>query len=274
MQPLSSSIQRSGERSTIERQHEQSRESYQPTNINVGLAERVISGVLGSACLFAAIRKPSPSAALVAIGGGVLLQRGVTGHCYAYEALGKNTAQSDREAGVAVEHSITIGRSPEELYRAWHDPQHIAAIMGELAQVESQGEGRFRWKIELPVGGPLEWSTRNFEDQPNELIAWRTEPGAPFAHAGTVRFRPAPADRGTVVTLRMSFGQSGSALRGLTGKWLTSLPKHLEESVLRRCKSLCETGEIATLEHNPSARKPALVQRLPRLVQEHLHANS
>jgi uncharacterized membrane protein len=137
--------------------------------------------------------------------------------------------------------------------------------MGHFARVEGQGAGRFLWTVSLPGGRELSWTTRVTTEVPGQLIAWRTEPDAPFAHEGSVRFRKAPSDLGTEVTLSMTLGAEGgvlgSALRALTGKWLRAVPRTLEESILRRCKSLCETGEIPTLERNPAARKAARLER-------------
>jgi uncharacterized membrane protein len=231
---------------------------------NVGNTERVFSSLIGGALLLSALRSPSPASALRVLGGSALLHRGVTGHCYMYSALGRNTATSSNGRG-AVERSITIGRSAEELYGAWRDPKHIEAIMGHFARVQGQGAGRFLWTVSLPRGRELSWTTRVTTEVPGQLIAWRTEPDAPFAHEGSVRFQKAPNDLGTEVTLSMTLGAEGgllgSALRALTGKWLRTVPRTLEESILRRCKSLCEAGEIPTLERNPAARKAARLER-------------
>src|ERR1700710_3066736 len=53
---------------------------------NVGVMERVISTVIGSAILLRGIQRPSPRAAAWAAGGGALWHPGVTGHCYIYQA--------------------------------------------------------------------------------------------------------------------------------------------------------------------------------------------
>lgn len=227
---------------------------------NVGVIERWLSAAVGSALLVSSIRRPSPGMAAMVFAGGGLLHRGVTGHCYVYQAIGRNTAdaqQSRNTRGERVERSITIGKPVAELYRAWRDPEHVRAMLRSFAQIEPGAQGQFRWRVELPMGRALEWTTRTIEDRPNELIRWSTEAGAPITHEGSVRFRPAPHDLGTVVTLSFSFGQPGGVLDALTAKFLRSIPKALEEGVLRRCKSLCETGEIPTLDKNPSARESA-----------------
>jgi uncharacterized membrane protein len=203
------------------------------------------------------MRHRSAAAAAFALVGGALMHRGVSGHCYVYDALGRKALpRSTRGAGYArPQRTITIERPAEELYRMWHDPRHVAALMSDFAEVESTPDGRWRWRARLPLGKSIEWTTTTVEDRPNELIAWRTEPDAPFMHEGSVRFRRAPRDWGTEVTLSMSFGSPGGVLSELTGTLLSSIPKALEEAILRRCKSMSVAGEMPTLKNNPSARQ-------------------
>jgi uncharacterized membrane protein len=227
----------------------------QSSNTNVGDRERMLSSILGGALLLSALRAPTPRKAAQFVGGAALLHRGITGHCYMYSALGRNTAEDSSERR-AVKATITIGKSADELYRAWRDPKYVAAIMGHIAHVEDAGNGRFRWTAPLFAKRELSWTTSVTANRPGELVGWRTEQDAPFTHEGSVRFRKAPGDLGTEVTLTMTFGAQDTALRKLTEKYLRTIPRTLEESILRRSKSLCETGEIPTLEHNPSAREP------------------
>ncbi len=60
--------------------------------INVGNAERTISTVAGGFALLYGLSKLSLSTIVAAVAGGVLLYRGLTGHCVAYQALGTSTA--------------------------------------------------------------------------------------------------------------------------------------------------------------------------------------
>jgi uncharacterized membrane protein len=217
------------------------------------MPERLVSTLLGGAFLLSALRRPSPRAAAYVLGGSALLHRGVTGHCYVYDALGRSTASGESPR---TQRSITIERPAEELYRAWRDPAHLAAIFGDLLEIEGLADGRLRWRARLPMGKTFEWTTSTVADRPGELIAWRSEPGSPFELEGSVRFRPAPRDWGTEVTLSLGFGAPGGPLAALT-KLLPRVSMSLEEHVLRRCKSLCVAGEIPTLAKNASARKPA-----------------
>ena len=177
--------------------------------------------------------KPAAGAAAVgaaALGGGALLRR----------------AASRRP--VELERSVSIGKAAEELHRLWREPGTLGRVMGDFADVAPAGDGRHRWSLRGPLGRSLEWETEIVEDRPGELVRWQAVEGSGPRAEGAVRFRPAPGDWGTEVTLELRF----DAPPGLRGGGLAQ--KVLPGKVLRRFKSLAETGEIPTTEHNPSAR--------------------
>lgn len=65
---------------------------------NVGETERALSVAGGGALLGAGLKKGGAGGLLLLLAGGALVQRGLTGHCAIYDALGKSTAgPSERE---------------------------------------------------------------------------------------------------------------------------------------------------------------------------------
>ena len=98
------------------------------------------------------------------------MQRGVTGHCYAYQALQINTARSrqqqgSREYAAEVQRSMTINRPADELYRVWRDPANLRRIMEHFAEVAATGETTAHWKMPIPMMAALEWDTRIVEER-------------------------------------------------------------------------------------------------------------
>ena len=155
----------------------------------------------------------------------------------------------------SVERSITIGRTADELRRCWLDPRTLPRVTAGFATVRSTGAGRLHWKVQGPLGRVHGWDADVVDDGPDGAVGWRANANAPLANDGTVRFRPAPAGRGTVVTLHVRFDPPGGALGDAAVRLFGTTPLELAaDGLLRRFKSLVETGEIPTTEHQPAAR--------------------
>lgn len=182
-------------------------------------------------------------AAALALGGGLLYRN----------IQGRRDGATPPKAP-EVERSITIGASPAELYRAWREPATLTRVMGHVAEVTAANADQMHWSASAPFGRRLEWDARVVEDDSDELLHWESLAGATVPNTGTVRFRPAPGNRGTEVALRIRVDPPGGALGAAAAARLGIVPGLLADKTLRRFKSLVETGEIPTLAHNPSAR--------------------
>ncbi|RYF05632.1 MAG: SRPBCC family protein [Oxalobacteraceae bacterium] len=180
--------------------------------------------------------------------GAAAIVAGVNGRRKGAAALALGAGQAE------VERSITIGKGADELRRTWLDPRTLPQVMARFATVRAAGEGRMHWKVEGPLGHAYEWDAETL-DRPGADIGWRALPDAAIPNEGSVRFQPAPAGRGTVVTLRVRFDPPGGALGEGLIKLLGSTPLELvAEAALRRFKNLVETGEIPTTVRQPAAR--------------------
>jgi uncharacterized membrane protein len=214
--------------------------------IPIALGTTAIVAGLGSR------RKGTMALALVALAAAVGTMRN--------GQLDRGEANSKGQGGTSVgkpevERSITIGKTTDELYQRWVDPKTLPQIMAGLATVRALGGGRMHWKVEGPLGRTYEWDSEAVDDQPGRGIGWRSLPSTAISNDGSVRFHPAPADRGTVVTLHLRFDRLGGALGNAAVKLLGTMPLDLAvDGVLRRFKSLAETGEIPTTERQPAAR--------------------
>jgi uncharacterized membrane protein len=234
----------------------------EPSTVNVAQAERVVSTVAGGALALAGLKMRSlPGVLLAAIGGG-LVYRGATGHCHAYEALGINTAHDERgpaapeeyyERGIHVDVSMTIERSPWDLYQFWRNFENLPRFMEHLESVTVIDEKRSHWVAKAPAiaGGKVEWDAEIINDEPNTLVAWRSLENANVDNAGSVRFVPGPEGRGTEVRVVIDYIPPG----GRIGMWVAKLfgeePSQQIREDLRRFKRLMETGEIPTTQGQP-----------------------
>lgn len=225
---------------------------------DAGTAERVASAVVGGSLVTLGLRRRSPGGAAAAVAGGWLLYRSALGTGRLSRALGAGGRGRGETGAPAdapeVERTITVGRPADELYPYWREADRLARVVEPFADVVSTGDDRQRWAVRMPTGRTMAWNARIVEDRPGEFLRWESLEDASMPNEGSVRFRPAPGDRGTEVTLRLRFDPPGGALGDAAAERLGFAPDALAGTALRRFKSLAETGEVPTLERNPSAR--------------------
>jgi len=219
---------------------------------NVSVVERMASSFIGGVLLLSGPGgRPSTRVMSRAL-GGALLARGLSGKCLLYEALGIDTAGSPQSASgpLEIQRSVTIGKSREELYEFWRNPDNLKVVLEPFAEL-TPNQHAVHWRIRGPLGQALEWDTEIVDDSPSGSLRWRSVEGSELSHEGEVSFSPAPAGWGTAVTLRLRF-EGAPALSAL--KLVRMIPRAALGHVLRRAKSLLETGEIPTTAPNPAAR--------------------
>lgn len=230
----------------------------------VGQFGQVATALVGGVLLSMGLKSRSLGGMAVALAGGGLIYRGTRGRSLIGGLPGirmrRLTGRASREEGVVtggpvMERSITIQKPGHELYRAWRLAENLSRVMGHFADVTTVGPDLQHWKVHGPMGKTFEWDSHVVEEHPGEFLRWESLKGAELPNEGQVRFRPAPADWGTVVTLRFRFSPPGGALGEAARKLLGDAPTVLAHKALKRFKSLVETGEIATTDHNPAARE-------------------
>jgi uncharacterized membrane protein len=222
---------------------------------NVGPVGRWGSVIGGTALAAYGLRRRSFGGAALALLGGGLIYRGMTGYCQAYRALGLNTAQAGGAGQVVeVERAITIDKSPEELYRFWRHFENLPRFMAHLKSVQSTDHRRSHWVARAPLGTTAEWDAEITEERENELIAWRALEGARIPNQGRVRFQRAPGARGTEVRVTLAYTPPMGKLGTTIAKLFGEEPGQQLDEDLRRLKCLMEAGEIPTIEGQPSGR--------------------
>jgi uncharacterized membrane protein len=221
---------------------------------NISDAERWLSMAAGTGlALYGLTRRRTSGWALAAF-GGMLLQRGATGHCHTYEAFGINTAGTGEDtrralagsAGTHVAESVTINRPVEELYRFWRNLENLPQFMHHLESVERTTDTLSRWRARGPGGKVVEWNAEIINEVPNKVIGWRSIEGSEVVSAGSVNFEDAGPGRGTLVRVHMQYsppgGKVGAAVARLLGRDAAS---DIRED-LRRFKQIVEAGEVPT----------------------------
>ena len=165
-------------------------------------------------------------------------------HSEALKASGEEMALKGRT-------SITVNRPAEEVYRYWKDLQNLPKFMFHLESVEPKGEDRYHWVAKAPLGQTVEWDADVVEDIPNEIIAWRSTEDADVPNSGSVRFVPAPGDRGTEVIVELDYQLPGGAIGDTIARMFGEEPQQQIKDDLRRFKQVVETGEVVRSEGSP-----------------------
>jgi len=227
---------------------------YPKEKINVGEKERILSLAAGGALLLAALKRLSFVSFPLAAAGGYLVYRGMTGKDFLYETLGVERAGKKGGGGIEVERAMTINRPREEVYRYWRSLENLPLFMKHLEQVEPFDEKRSRWTARGPLDLKIEWDAEIYEERENELISWRSLPGAQVENSGTVRFTDAPGGRGTEVKIRLKYHPPGGSASAVVARLLGEEPGIQVLDDLRRFKEMLEAGEVANVTGQTSGR--------------------
>lgn len=220
-------------------------------NTNMTDAERWASLIGGSAMVLLGLRQASLRGVLMAVAGGGMVYHGATAKTSIQDkiqdAVGINKP-------IKVEKTVTINKSPEELYSFWRNLENLPTFMKHLKNVKVFDNKRSHWIANAPMGNSVEWDAEIITDQPNKLISWASVEGADVDNSGFVRFQPAPAGRGTEVKVVMEYNIPGGTIGAAIAKLFGEEPEQQVGDELRRFKQLMEAGEIATTEGQPSCR--------------------
>ena len=104
---------------------------------------------------------------------------------------------------IHVNKSITINKSPAELYQFWRNFENLPQFMTHLESVTVTDEKRSHWKAKAPLGTSVEWDAEITSDIENERIGWKSIEGSEIPNSGVVEFRPT-TNRGTEVKSRFN----------------------------------------------------------------------
>lgn len=206
----------------------------------------------GGLMLLFALRQRSWSGLLLGTAGVALLYKSATGDNPAERLLQEVGGHS--ADGIDVHRTVTIRRTPEDVYRFWRRIENLPRFMAHLESVEELGDGRSRWQARMPGPMPLSWEARIVRDEPGKVLAWETVEDSAVHHEGQVLFVPWQDGKGTELHVALSYHPPlGAAGKAVAQLFNTVTDQQIKEEI-RRCKQLLETGEIATTEGQPSGR--------------------
>lgn len=158
--------------------------------------------------------------------------------------------EAEGDQHIEAVRSITIRKSPEEVYGSWRNLERLPRFMAHLESVQVIDRTRSRWRVSVPAGA-VEWTAEIVEDRPGEVIAWRSLPGSDIGHRGRVSFKRAPRDQGTEMTARVEYDAPGGTVGAVVARLLGFEPGQQIGDNLRRLKQILETGDVVRSEASP-----------------------
>lgn len=214
---------------------------------NVGEGERWASLAGGAALAVAGWRRGGITGLALGTAAGMLLYRGATGHCAAYERMGRSTAKPGErgllaEREIHIDTRLTVARRAEDLYQFWRDFERLPQFMRHIVDVTTFDERRSHWVAQAPFGNTVEWDAEVIEDVPNERIHWRSNPEAAVQHHGKIEFRPIGTGDTTEIKVDIRYRPPGGRIGATLARYLNGLTEREMQEDLQRFRELMEMG--------------------------------
>src|SRR5207245_2348448 len=197
-------------------------------------ATRVLAGTAGGALLAYGFTQRFPIACVLGTAGLGLVARAATN-----TEIKRLLGLGGGRRAVDVRKTITIAAPPEEVFDFWTNYANFPRFMSHLKEVRDLGGGRSHWVASGPGGLPVSWDAVITRLVPNEVLAWKSEPGSVIANAGIVRFQP-EAGLNTRLDILLSYNPPGGALGHFAALLFGADAKSAMHEDLVRLKSLIE----------------------------------
>jgi uncharacterized membrane protein len=198
---------------------------------------RAAASIIGATLVATGLRQRTIRGYAFALGGIGLLARSITN-----QELRKVIGLAADPKVIDIHKSITVQASPEALFDFWRSFENFPIFMSNLKEVRDLGDGRSHWTARGPGGIAIGWNARITREDRPYLISWSSEPGAPIANTGTVRFM-SNAEGGTTVDVSMWYNPPLGRVGHTFVKAIGDDPKRMMDQDLLRLKSLLENGK-------------------------------
>lgn len=217
--------------------------------LNINTPERIFSVAAGTFLIYSGIRhllKNPVSGMSKVVAGGVLFARGVSGHCPAYAALGKDSTQTD---AINIKQYFTINRPRADVFQFWRNLENLPLFMRHLQSVEKKGDNLWHWKARFSEKmPPVTWNAKIVKERQDEFIGWESVEGSVIDNMGKVEFNDTFNGAGTEVQVVFSYHPPAGAVGTGIAKLLTPMLEKMIREDIRNFKQYVETGEIPASE--------------------------
>ena len=165
------------------------------------------------------------------------------GGCYFLYRAANQDVPSEQN----IQLSQTVNRTSDEIFSFWRDFNNWPLFMEGMDRMQSVEHGFARWTGE---GGSIQGASRILEEQSGSFLRWRSRVGTDEYEA-SLDLRPAPANRGTEIHLRLVGLKPQPAISRLLRSVTGDSTEQWGRETLRGLKQLMEAGEVPTTDGQP-----------------------
>jgi len=219
------------------------------SEINVGVAERIISVVSGAALATYSLRNIQKASSWpMLLSGGYMIFRGATGYCPVNTMMHRNTA-TRKSSAVEASGTYIINRPRQEVYAFWRQFENLPRFMNHLKEVNQIDDTLSTWQAYVPGGlGTVSWQAEILEDQPGEYLSWSSMPGSTVDNAGSITFMDAGDSRTTEISVRITYRLPAGDIGGLAAKLINPVLEKMIMEDLSQLKRKLENDDWNTDE--------------------------
>lgn len=139
-----------------------------------------------------------------------------------------------------VEKSIEVQKPVEQVYAQWTQFEDFPEFMENVEEVKQLDDKHLEWKAKI-AGTERQWKAEIVEQQPNQVIAWRSTTGD--KNNGKVQFQPINGQ--TKITLALDYDPPGGVAGEIGDKLIQAAPGRVEND-LKRFKKFIEERPTPT----------------------------
>lgn len=211
-------------------------EHYDFMQENWSPATRVVGQAAGLALMGNCLIRRDLSSILLGTAGLGLFLRGTMNR-----SLAQISGMQACPPAARFQRTVTIHAPVEKVWHFITDFEEMGRFLPNVTSVENLGEGRYRWRAQLPGDQELEMEERVTEMVPNERLSWESMSNQSISYSGTLSLQR-ENDDATRVNIDCRYTPPGGALTTTLASAFGVGPENQFQEAVMRIKSFLETG--------------------------------
>ena len=155
---------------------------------------------------------------------------------------------------ITLKRTLDVEAPLEVVFDFWKDFNNYSRFLSYVDGVKLNDKQGFTWTIIGPAGIPIHWDAAISRLIPNQMITWKSLPGALVMNSGLIYFRSHPNQKQTRIEIFLSYAPPAGALGYEAIRILGFDPRTRIDADLLTMKKLIE--HQSEIEGSLRARSP------------------